>query len=101
MFSRCPGVFTAFVFLLVGLVALTCALEEKAIKKYEERYAVCETRCQIFSKEECPSRVEKCQYLVRAKVYDDCIDEDEKCVNEGKSDCYKNFLKCLEQYAKD
>ncbi|KAM7538577.1 hypothetical protein Aperf_G00000047288 [Anoplocephala perfoliata] len=92
-----PIVFTFVVFLL----AVASAIQDDKVKKYEERFKACEERCQIYSKEECPSKVEKCQYLVRGTVYDDCITEEEACVDAGKPDCFKNFIKCVETYAKD
>ncbi|VDO09996.1 unnamed protein product, partial [Rodentolepis nana] len=47
MFSRRPVVFTAFVFFLVGLVALTCANADEHLKKYEEHFEECEELCEI------------------------------------------------------
>nr|CDS25762.1 hypothetical protein HmN_000620100 [Hymenolepis microstoma] len=100
MLSKRPVVFTAFV-LLVGLFALTCANDDEKLKKYEKSFAACEKRCELFSKEECPSRVEKCQFLARSEVYNDCMDEEEVCVNKGETDCYKAFLTCIKDHAKD
>ncbi|VUZ43074.1 unnamed protein product [Hymenolepis diminuta] len=100
MFPKRSLAFLAFSF-LVGLFVITSALDEEKVKKYEKLFAACEERCQIYSKEECPSKVEKCQFLVRGTIYDDCMAEEEACVDGGKTDCYKNFIKCVENYAKD
>lgn len=86
---------------VMGLLEVAGAIEDEKLKKYEERFKACEERCQIYSKAECPSKVEKCQYLVRGTVYDDCIAEEEACVDANRPDCFKNFTKCIETYAKD
>ncbi|VDL54420.1 unnamed protein product [Hymenolepis diminuta] len=100
MFSKRQIILIAL-FAIIGLYAMANALEEERGKNYEERFAACEERCQVYSKEECPSRVEKCQFLVRGTIYDDCIAEEGACVDANKTDCYKNFIKCVETYAKD
>nr|CDS25759.2 expressed protein [Hymenolepis microstoma] len=89
MFSKRPVVFTAFV-LLVGLFALTCADDEEKLKEYEEHFAECEKLCEIYSKEECPSEVEKCQFIIRDAIYNECTLEEKTCVEEGKTDCHKH-----------
>ncbi|VDO14229.1 unnamed protein product [Rodentolepis nana] len=101
MFSRRPVVFTAFVFFLVGLVALTCANADEHLKKYEEHFEECEELCEIHGKEECEHEVEKCQFFVRDFLYNDCMIEEKKCVDEGETDCHKHFLECIEHYARD
>lgn len=98
-----PKISVAFaaLILLISLAVITQAIDEAKVKSYEERFKACEERCQIYGKEECPSRVEKCQYLVRGTVYDDCMAEEEACVETGNTDCYKGFIDCVVKYAKD
>lgn len=83
--------------LFVGLIASVCAVDKGLAKSYKERFQTCEKRREIFKPEE--YNVEKCKFLARSTVYYDCIDEEERCVEEGKKDCHKNLLKCIETYA--
>lgn len=93
---------TVFPALLLLIVAHTAsALDDAKVKVFDEKFGRCPGLCEIFSKEECPKRVERCQYFGRGYVYDDCMDEEEECATAGKKDCYANFIKCVGKYGKD
>ncbi len=88
----------SLLFVLCALLATATALEGA---KYREKFDKCGELCEIYSKEECPRKIERCQYLARGHVYDDCMDEEEACVEAGKDGCYKAFLGCVAAHAQD
>ena len=88
-----------FILIFLGFIASTCAIDKASEKMYKERFKTCDEFREIFKGDELIKQQAKCKFLARCTVYDDCIDEEEQCVKQGKKDCYKNLLRCLETYA--